>query len=121
MKRKKYKVGDRVFYEDYKGDVASAIILRIEEREMDSDRYGRPAKNGGKVKYRLYMTGRCTAIEDYNCLPENDPRVRKYKDGRTFIASNFREQLVGWLTSHGAHKGDQDVSEILYDLSLEFE
>ena len=46
---------------------------------------------------------------------------KKYKDGRTFIASNFREQIVQWLTSHGAHKGDQDVSEILYDLSLEYE
>lgn len=121
MKRKKYKVGDRVFYEDYKGDIASAIILGIEEREMDSDIYGRPAKKGSKVKYRLYMTGKCTAIEDYNCLPENDPRVRKYKDGRTFVASNLREQLVQWLTAHGAHKGDQDVSEILYDLSIEFE
>lgn len=62
-----------------------------------------------------------TAIEDYNCLPENDARVVKYKDGRKFIASDFRQQLVEWMTAHGAHKGDQDVSEILYDLSLEYE
>ena len=119
MRRKKYNVGDRIFYEDYKGDIASAIILGIEEREMDSDMYGRQSKK--PVKYRLYSTGAHTAIEDYNCLPENDPRVVKFKDGRKFITPNFREQLVAWLTAHGAHKGDQDVSEILYDLSIEYE
>lgn len=121
MKRKKYKVGDRIFYEDYKGDIASAIILGIEDREMDSDMYGRPAKKGTMVKYRLYKTGACAFIEDYNCLPENDPRVKELKKSRTWVTPNFREQLVDWLTAHGAHKGDADVSEILYDLSLEFE
>ena len=121
MRRKKHNVGDRIFYENYKGDIASAIVLGIEDREMDSDMYGRPAKKGTMVKYRLYKTGACTFIEDYNCLPENDPRVVKFKDGRTFITPNFREQLVQWLTAHGAHKGDQDVSEILYDLSIEYE
>lgn len=119
MRRKKYKVGDRIFYEDYKGDVASAIVLGIEDREMDTDIYGRPSKK--PVKYKLYKTGANTVIEDYNCLPENDLRVVKYKDGRTFITPNFREQLVQWLTAHGAQKGDQDVSEILYDLSIEYE
>lgn len=121
MRRKRHKVGDRIFYEDYKGDVASAVIMKIVDAEMDCDLRGNVLKNGRTFKYKLYMTGKCTAIEDYNCLSEQDPRVVRYKEGRAFVAANFREQLVMWLNAHGAHKGDQDVSEILYELSLEYE
>lgn len=121
MRRKKYKVGDRVFYENYKQELASAVILDIEEREMRTDKFGRALSGGRTFKYKLFKTGKCTFIEDYNCLSLNDPRVREYRKNRTFIAPNFREQLVDWLTAHGAKKGDQDVVEILYDLSFEYE
>ena len=119
MRIKKYKVGDRIFYNNYKGEVESSIILDIEVRDITTDRYGRARKI--PVKYNLYKTGACTFIEDYNCLPDNSSRVLEYKKGRTFIAANFRQQLTDWLTAHGARKGDKDVAEILYDLSVEYE
>lgn len=121
MRRKDYKVGDRVFYEDYRGGISSALILRIEQREMDTDIYGRPMRDGRKFRYELFRTGHCTFIEDYNCLSENDKRVVEYKKGRRFVGSDFRQKLVDFMTANGALAGDEDVAEILYDLASEYE
>lgn len=121
MRRKKYKVGDRVFYENYKKELESAVILDIEEREMRTDKFGKALTGGRTFKYKLFKTGKCTFIEDYNCLSLNDPRVKEYCKGKKFITANFADELRKFLVEHGAHKGDNDVAQILYDLANEFE
>lgn len=81
MSRKKYKVGDRIFYELYPSkEVETAIIKRIEDQSYIDD-------NGKEIPFKwfvLWESGNCSSgIEDYSCLSYNDPRVKeiikKYK------------------------------------------
>lgn len=81
MSRKEYKVGDRIFYECYpSGEVGTAIIKRIENKSYRDD-------NGKEIPFKwliLQESGSYSVgIEDYNCLPYNNPRVKelikKYK------------------------------------------
>lgn len=115
---KQRKVGDRIFYERYDGAIGTAIIKKIEDAEYkESQGYGKPDK---VVKYKEYYTGINEVIEDYNCLSDNDPRVKEYCKGKKFITADFADELRKFLVEHGAHKGDDDVVQILYDLAEEF-
>ena len=119
---KQRKVGDRIFYEYYDGTIGTAIIKRIEPVvDTHMDKYGNRLKEGKVFKYKEYYTGVNTVIADYNCLPDNDPRVKEYCKGKKFITSGFADELRKFLVEHGAHKGDNDVVQILYDLANEFE
>ena len=109
---KKRKVGDRIFYEKYDGTIGTAIIKRIEHVIEFRD---------GKVfEYNEYYTGVNTTIEDYNCLSDNDPRVKEFQKGKKFITADFADELRKFLVEHGAHKGDDDVVQILNELAEEF-
>lgn len=116
---KQRKVGDRIFYERYDGTIGTAIIKKITDAEYkESQGYRKPNKI---VKYKKYYTGVDTSIEDYNCLSDNDPRVKAFCKGKKFITADFADELRKFLVEHGAHKGDDDVVLILYDLAKEFE
>ena len=72
---KKYKVGDRIFYEYYDdGTIGSSIILEVEDKSYLDDR-------GKKIPYQwltLWREGNCSSgIENYNCLSPNDPKVKE--------------------------------------------
>lgn len=115
---KQRKVGDRIFYECYDGTIGTAIIKKIEDAEYkESQGYGKPDK---VVKYKKYYTGVYESIENYNCLSDNDPRVKEYCKGKKFITADYADELRQFLVEHGAHKGDADVAQILYDLAKEF-
>jgi len=82
MCRKEYKVGDRIFYETYPNkEICTDIIKRIKNESYIDN-------NGKEIPFKwfvLWESGNCSSgIEDYNCLPYNDPRVKefakKYKD-----------------------------------------
>lgn len=116
---KKRKVGDRIFFEYYDGTIGTAIIKKIVDDEYkESQGYGHPDK---VVKYKRYYTGKYETIEDYTCLPDNDPRVKEFCKGKKFVTISLEDDLRAWLESHGAYKGDSDVADILYQLSLEYE
>lgn len=117
---KKRKVGDRIFYEKYDGTIGTATIKKIEPTESSFDKKGNYLRNGKKYKFNYYHTGVNTVIEDYNCLSDNDPRVKEYCNGKKFITSDFADELRKFLVEHGAHKGDDDVVQILNDLAEEF-
>lgn len=72
-RRKKYKIGDRIFFEYYDGTVGTAIVLEIKPKSYVDD-------NGRTVNYDMLITwksGNCSScIEDYNTLPYSDPRVK---------------------------------------------
>ena len=76
-----YKVGDRIFYEEYpSGKVCTDIVKKVKENSYRDDK-------GKEIPYKLLVlweSGSISeAIEDYNCLPYSDNRVkeliRKYK------------------------------------------
>ena len=117
-KTKQRKVGDRIFYEKYDGTICTAIIKKIEDAEYkESQGYGKPDK---VVKYKKYHTGVDVSIENYMCLSDNDPRVKAFCKGKKFITADFADELRQFLVEHGAHKGDDDVAQILYDMAKEF-
>lgn len=118
---KQRKVGDRIFYEKYDGTIGTATIKKIDPTESPFDKKGNYFKNGKKYKFNYYHTSDTAVIEDYNCLYDNDPRVKEYCKGKKFITSDFADELRQFLVEHGAHKGDDDVVQILNDLAEEFE
>ena len=81
MKRK-YKIGDRIFYDCIDGSTEAAIIQDIEEESYIDDK-------GKEIPYQWLIldkneNGKCTiGIEDYSCLSPNNPKyktlAKKYK------------------------------------------
>ena len=73
-RRKKYKVGDRVFYEYHDGTVGTDIVLEVNPESYVDD-------NGRTVSYDeliVWKSGNCSSsIEDYDTLPYSDPRVKE--------------------------------------------
>lgn len=72
---KKYKVGDRIFYEcDSDGCIYSEIVIDVEETFYIDDK-------GKKIPYQwltLWRDGNCSSgIENYSCLSPNDPKVKE--------------------------------------------
>ena len=81
MRTKDYKVGDRIFYDKYpSGKICTGIVKRVKEDSYLNDK-------GKEIPFKfliLWESGNCfSGIEDYNCLPYSDPRVKdlakKYK------------------------------------------
>ena len=71
---KKYKPGDRVFYECYDGSIESSIVIDIRsESYLDDRRRKHPYQ-----WLTLWREGNCSSgIENYNCLSPNDPKVKE--------------------------------------------
>lgn len=119
---KQRKVGDRIFFERYDGTIGTEIIKRIEPVvDTHMNKYGNRLKAGKVFKYNEYRTGVNTVIEDYNCLSDNDPRVKAFCKGKKFITADFADELRKFLVEHCARKGDSEVIQILYDIVKEFE
>ena len=75
MHTKDYKVGDRVFYETYPDkEICTDIVKGVKEEHYIDD-------NGKEISYKwlalLEYGNGSSGIEDYNCLPYSDPRVKE--------------------------------------------
>lgn len=96
-RRKKYKVGDRIFFEYYDGSIGSKIVQDIKPKSYVDD-------NGRTINYDMLITwksGNCSSgTEDYNTLPLSEPRVKALmkqfkkqdeitKQIREFVIANF--------------------------------
>jgi hypothetical protein len=74
-RKRKYKVGDRIFFERTDGTVDTAIVLKItEESYIDDKSKDVPYQwlttwenKSGKVSY---------GIEDYSCLSSSNPKCK---------------------------------------------
>ncbi len=74
MPKKDYKAGDRIFYEEYPSrEISTDIVKKVKESSYID-------YNGKEIHYKwltLWEDGNCSSvIEDYNCLPYSDPRVK---------------------------------------------
>ena len=70
IKIKKYKQGDRIFFECFDGSIGSDIVLKVEEREGAIDMTDKVRK------YQMLYTDENTCIENYNCLKPSDPKCK---------------------------------------------
>ena len=77
MRWKNYKPGDRIFYECYDGTINSDIVYKIEKRTY--------INNGYEVHYQMLYTDDYSAIENYNCLPLNSPKLKEIKERYTIF------------------------------------
>lgn len=128
---KNYKIGDRVFFEYYDYDenlnliptgIGTNIIVDIKDESYEDDSTRKNWYDKGTiVHFKMLYTMGHSMIEDYNCIPEDDPRVIEFCKGRKLIGPSFIDDLRKWLTDNGAMHGDKLVSNILYTLSQEYE
>ena len=74
MRNKKYKIGDRIFFECFDGTIESKRVIDIEDDYYVDD-------NGKRKDFQcliVWKNGKCSSgIEDYNCLSPSNPKVRK--------------------------------------------
>lgn len=73
---KKYKIGDRIFYEYYDFTIGSAVVIDIERKSYNDD--GKDVEFDNLILWRSENGNVSTAIEDYNTLPKSDPRVKAF-------------------------------------------
>jgi hypothetical protein len=110
MRRKEYKVGERVFYECYpSGEIGTAIIKRIENESYKDD-------SGKERPFKwliLQEVANCSAgIEDYNCLSSNNPKVKE-------LAKKFakfdkqKDSIMGSLSNILSPWGKETQKEII--------
>lgn len=75
MRYKNYKVGDRIFFEDYEGNVMTDIVLEVEDRSYETDR-GTPFNYQWLTVWKS-ESGFCSSgVENYNCISPRNPRIR---------------------------------------------
>lgn len=81
MKRK-FKIGERVFYKCYDGQIESGIITGIEDSTYQNEK-------NEDIPFKMLYIGEYSALEDYNVLPKNNKEVaelkRKYKEADKII------------------------------------
>ena len=72
-RKKQYKVGDRIFYENYDGTIGTEIVLEVKPDSYIDD-------SGKTVNFNMLVTERgtnwSTEMADYTTLPYSDPRVK---------------------------------------------
>jgi len=73
-RRKKYKVGDRIFFEHLDGTIGTEIVLEVIPDTYIDD-------NNKPIHFDMLVTYKSgeqfsEEIEDYNTLPYSDPRVK---------------------------------------------
>ena len=103
---RKKSVGDRVYFECYDGSIDSAVILDIEEMHGDTGR-------GYPETYYMYKTGPYTVIENYMCLADSNPRVKKYlKENKH--ALGFEEAFLKWMRENDYKLDNRNIQEVLY-------
>lgn len=120
MSRKEYKVGDRIFYEKYpSGEMGTAIIKRIKNESYRDD-------NGEEIPFKwlvLWESGNCSSgIEDYNCLPHNDPRVKEaIKKYKKFDEEkdNIIESIIKMLSPYNKSIQEEAIELLKIKLNIE--
>jgi len=109
IEKRDYKVGDRIFFEYWDDkSIGEAVVRDIEHRSYDTD-------DGGTIEFNFLHTGSHTAIEDYNCIPEDDPRVVEYKKTHD-DPRNFEEKFMSFMKENNFDIHNGVIQNYLYEL-----
>ena len=119
-KRRKYKIGDRIFYEHFDRTVGTAIVLEIKPESYIDD-------NGKTINYDMliiWKSGNCTSgIEDYNTLPYSDPRVKvllqelKKQDS---LAQDIRDWIINKGKTYPGYYDPETIAAALGQVAKEY-
>ena len=114
MKRKKYKVGDRIFFEYISdGSIGEAIVINIEPRTYKQ--YDDVQNAYVDINFNMLRTGKHSMIEDYNCISEDDPRVIEYKKSHHDIRI-FQKKFEEFLKENNFDINQKAINDYLYSL-----
>ena len=106
--KKNYKVGDRIFLEDWNDkEIFDCVVTAVEPREYEY--------NGKVHKFNMLHTGSHTMTEDYNCISERDPRVIEYKKTHT-DPRKFVKKFQKFLTDNKFDIKSYSIQDYLLDL-----
>lgn len=87
---KKYKIGDRVFYEYCDLTIGSGVVIDIERKSYNDN--GKDVEFDSLILWRSENGHVSTAIEDYNTLPKSDHRVQTFiKEKRDGILKQLND------------------------------
>ena len=92
------EIGERIFYESQvTGEIKSSIVIEIEPCEYVDD-------DGKIIDFNMYKVGPHEEIEDYNCIPKNNPKVVKYlaeEAGRYYEDDKKKRDILEYIISRG--------------------
>ena len=119
-RRKKYKVGDRIFFEYHDGTVGTATVLEIKPKSYVDD-------NGRTINYDWLVTwrsGNCSSgTEDYNTLPLSDPRVKelhKKLAKQDSLAQDVRDWIVSKCETYPDYYDNEIIAAALGQVAKEY-
>lgn len=119
-RRKKYKVGDRVFYEYYDGTIGTDIVLEVKPDSYIDD-------NGKTINYDmliLWKSGNCSSgTEDYNTLPLSDPRVKELQKKlakQDSLAQDIRDWIISKCDTHSNYYNNEIIGAALGQVAKEY-
>lgn len=121
-KRKKYKVGDRIFFEYYDGTIGTDIVLEIKPESYVDD-------NGRTINYDMLITWKsgsgncCSGTEDYNTLPYSDPRVKalqKQLAKQDSLAQDIRDWIINKCETYPNYYNNEVIAAALGQVAKEY-
>ena len=112
-----YKIGDRIFFEYIRDNsIGEAIVTDIEPRSYKQ--YDDGQNTYIDISFNMLRTGKHSMIEDYNCLPEDDPRVIEYKKAHA-DPRIFKEKFENFLKDNNFNISQSPIRNYLYELITE--
>ena len=119
-RRKKYKVGDRIFYEYHDGTVGTATVIEIKPESYVDD-------NGKTINYDMLITwkrGNCSiGTEDYNTLPLSDSRVKELQKQlakQDSLAQDIRDWVVSKCETYPDYYDNVMIAAALAQVAKEY-
>lgn len=119
-RRKKYKVGDRIFYEYHDSTIGTDIVLEVNPESYVDD-------NGRTVSYDelvVWKSGNCSSsIEDYNTLPLSDPRVKELQKQlakQDSLAQDIRDRIASKCETYPDYYDNEIIAAALWQVAKEY-
>ena len=119
-RRKKYKVGDRIFFECYDGTIGTATVLEIKPENYVDD-------NGRTINYDMLITwksGNCfSGTEDYNTLSLDNPRVKELQKQlakQDNLAQDVRDWIALKCSTYPDYYDNETIAATLVQVAKEY-
>ncbi len=120
-RRKKYKVGDRIFFEYHDGSIGTAIVLEVIPDTYIDDN-NKPIHYDELVTYKSGKHFQ-ESIEDYNTLPLSDPRVKELQKQlakQDSLAQDLRDWIALRTGNYPGYYDNEIIASALGQVAKEY-
>ena len=120
-RRKKHKVGDRIFFEYCDGTIGTATVLEVIPDTYIDD-------NNKPIHYDTLVTYKDgeqfqEEIEDYNTLPYSDPRVKELQKQlakQDSLAQDIRDWIALRTGNYPDYYDNETIAAALVQVAKEY-